>query len=606
MISTQDPRQKFLSAMNQLSGKFAAVGEEVKAREAILMSELDALMDRLSKPLGKETSAKLHDDNPLAQAAIQADLKIVARLSEWKTRVERYNRNTALRKDFGDSLLVFVYGKVKAGKSSLGNYVAYGHGDPDPAYIDASDKAHYFMRAASNNSELTKRARELKVRSKFAVGATDTTTEIQGFRLPGLTWIDSPGIHSVTDEHGALSKEYASSADLIIYPMNSGQPGRASDLDEVKDLLQERKPFLVVITRCDTTDIDFDMDGNKISTLLMKDARDRQDQIEYVSAEILSKAGSTARELLDSEVLTVSVRYAQENGGDPIKLRESGLADLFEKLTTLSTQRGVLIKQQTPLNNLRAFVEQILDGDLSIDDLRESIGELKESLAKQRNGLSLKQNTVWGRVMLELNPLVEAEVNRHRSSRDLDALSKSCGLLIQEVVTRHISEALSEVLVNVQASINSAVKFYEFQGLPEYKDLTEDILLSNKTKGRTAGGIIGMIALNIGVVIATWGQSLWVQIPAGIAAVEIGRRAGAKLGEAAAGDSKLTILVGDNIREVIVETLRIAERMSKSAIENSFRNIDIDFLAPVEARSNDVLAALDAFKAVLKEKVLPK
>ncbi|PQJ96335.1 hypothetical protein [Chromatium okenii] len=59
--------------------------------------------------------------------------------------MNRYQRNTEFRENFGDSLLVYVYGKVKAGKSSIGNYVAYGHGDPHRSIIDAAEPTPEFF-----------------------------------------------------------------------------------------------------------------------------------------------------------------------------------------------------------------------------------------------------------------------------------------------------------------------------------------------------------------------------------------------------------------------------------------------------------------------------
>jgi hypothetical protein len=255
--TTACSRQSFLSALGELSDAFATARQDVYKRESALERAL-AELTKVVTPQRKPRDARFREDNPLLKAAREADDKVKARLDLWRRQVETYNRNTEFRKDLGDSLLVYVYGKVKAGKSSLGNYIAYGHGNPDEQVVAAAratGREPTFFLFDDASQEDRERAREtLLAQGKFAVGAKETTTAIQGFRLPGLTWIDSPGLHSVTRKNGDLARAYAEAADLILFNMNSAQPGRASDLSEIARLLQKRKSFIVMITRCDLHD----------------------------------------------------------------------------------------------------------------------------------------------------------------------------------------------------------------------------------------------------------------------------------------------------------------------------------------------------------------
>jgi predicted GTPase len=598
--------------MKGLSGQFESVKKNVQAREAALMLALDRLSNSLKLTVGSVASDRLAQGNPLMQAARNADEKVAARLFLWRKRIEQYDRNTEFREDFGDSLLVYIYGKVKAGKSSLGNYVAYGHGDPDPAVIRATQEGGtqpaFFMRDAANSSELAQKEKNLHERGKFFVGSMEATTEIQGFRLPGLTWIDSPGLHSVTPENGDLSKSYADAADLILYPMNSGQPGRASDLAEIAGLLHARKAFVVVISRCDTVDVDFDDEGNEVKTRLMKTPKDRQDQIDYVRQEILAKAETVARELLDADVITISVSYAQEHADDPTMLCESGMSGFFEKLTSLTQAQGVALKRGAPLNNLRTFVDLILDDEeLSVKGMRADLKTLEGNITRQRNSLERMQRAVTGRVMLDLNPAIEKEVIQHQAGRNVGALSRACSKLVQEIVVRHTTEALAEVLLDTQASINAAVKFDEFKDLPEFRDLTQDVTLSNEGKGRALGGALGTLIAGIGVALAipTGGATLLVTGAASTAAALAGNWIGAKAGGAMASETTITVNVGDNTREVIAETTRIASEAAQLSVIAAFKKLDQDFLTPVETRSRDIVAALDYFETTLVDKVRP-
>lgn len=595
--------------MKGLSNQFSAAKENVRTREEALMAALNRLAYSLEHKIGDTAKDRLANDNPLVQAARNADEKVAARLAIWKNKIETSNRNTEFREDFGDSLLIFVYGKVKAGKSSLGNYVAYGHGDPDADLILSAQKTGlqpaFFMKDATNSTQVEQKEKALRARGKFAVGAMETTTEIQGFRLPGLTWVDSPGLHSVTPENGKLSKSYADAADLIIYPMNSGQPGRASDLVEIADLLHARKAFVVVISRCDKVETDIDDEDKLIKKLLMKTPKDRQDQIDYVRQEILAKADMATQRLIDADVITISVTFAQENGDDPAMLRESGMSGLFEKLTALTQAKGVSLKKEAPLNNLRTFVDMVLDGELSVTSLRADLKMLEDSVTRQRTSLARKQQAVTGRVMLELDLAIEQEVMRQRTSRDVKALSRACGQLVQDIVVRHTNEALAEVLLDTQTSINEAVKFDEFKDLPEFCDLTENIALSNKGKGSAAGSAVGMLLFGGIAAVLTSGTSLLVTAAAATAAAAAGKLVGSKAGSALSGDTIITVRVGDNTREVIAETTRAASEIAQTAVLNTFQKLDQDYLIPLENRSRNVVTALEIFEIALVNEVRP-
>lgn len=602
------PRHAFLSSMKALSGQFAAAKENVRAREGALMRALNQLDDSLKQTVGDIASNRLDQSNPLVLAARSADKKVAARLALWKKRVEQYDRNTEFREYIGDSLLVYVYGKVKAGKSSLGNYVAYGYGDPSPETLlaakETGEQPTFFMRDTTESAEAEQKKVDILTRRKFSVGSMETTTEIQGFRLPGLTWIDSPGLHSVTPKNGELSKSYADAADLILYPMNSGQPGRASDLAEIAGLLRARKAFLVVITRCDEVDVDIDDDGNKVNVLCMKSPKDRQDQVDYVRQEVLAKAEQEARKLLDADVMTVSVSYAQKHADDPVLLGESGMTVLFQKLTALTQAQGVALKKAVPLNNLQAFVDVVLDGELSVKALRADLKILEENFVRQRASLAQKQQAVIGHVMLELDPAITQAVNQRRADRDVGALTKVCSKLVQDIVVRHATEALSEVLQDTQASINSAVKFDEFKDFPEFRDLVQEVKLSNKDKGRAVGRALGAVIAGIGVALAipTGGASLEV---ASMAAVIAGAWVGEKAGGACAGDTTIFVSTGDNTLEVIAEAIRIASDAAQATVAAAFKKLDQDFLSPVEARSIAIIGALDSFETTLINEVRP-
>ncbi|PQJ96343.1 hypothetical protein [Chromatium okenii] len=120
----------------------------------------------------------------------------------------------------------------------------------------------------------------------------------------------------------------------------------------------------------------------------MKSEEDRKEQSDYVYKNIVQLEQKQRDDEL--EVLTVSVRYAEEHDNNADELEKSGMNALFRKLTALTQSEGVRLKKETPLNNLRAVVNHILTGDLSVKELRDDLTLLETAIEKSDFKLSRK------------------------------------------------------------------------------------------------------------------------------------------------------------------------------------------------------------------------
>jgi predicted GTPase len=611
--STRCERLDFLAALAQLRSEFNAAKVDIKTREERLENALRELVGSVKDAAG---NSGLKENNQLAQAVDNTNKKITASLENWRTDVNRYQRDTEFRENFGDSLLVYVYGKVKAGKSSIGNYVAYGHGDPHRSIIDAAEPTpEFFCEAIAEDAEqpeakLTAAAleekrklaaqrkldaqRSLAEQRKFTVGACETTASIQGFKLSGLTWIDSPGLHSKTKPNGGLAQEYVAAADLVLYPMSSSQPGRATDLEEIADLLHKGKRVEVVITRCDVTEEDVD-NGEIVQTLKMKPDKDRTVQSEYVYKEIVQLGQKQRDDQL--EVLTVSVRYAEEHADDIAQIEKSGMNALFRKLTALTQSEGVRLKKETPLNNLRAFVTQIRTGDLSVKKLRSDLEPLEKNIAEQRRQLKQKQTIVIGRVLTELNPLIEDAVRKENTRRDIKALEKTCTEHLQRIISTHVDKALSDIFNETQSAVDNAVRFQELNKLPEFRDKFKEVSAKKET-----GGIFG---LSLGA-LAGGVAGFLLGGPAGLVlGASLGSGIGSTAEAALAGTKIESVPVGNNMLDVLNETMKIFDAAAHKTVETAFTEMDNNFLKPIEQQAQTVNAALDRFVNILEKEVYP-
>ena len=122
-------RQELLHSFEKLEIQFSQALTEAKLRDDDFESIRTTFQQRLTDRL-HEARGKLPDNNPLTEN-IKGFISLIGKTNEaWDRKISSRNKGLAFRAGFNDSLLVFVYGKVKSCKSSLGNYMAWGNTDP--------------------------------------------------------------------------------------------------------------------------------------------------------------------------------------------------------------------------------------------------------------------------------------------------------------------------------------------------------------------------------------------------------------------------------------------------------------------------------------------
>ncbi|MDZ4189225.1 MAG: dynamin family protein, partial [Hydrogenophaga sp.] len=355
-------REGLLESFEKLQRQFDNSQTTAQDQERDFEAMRQNFMQRLSEHLA-DARKSLPATNPLKPQVLGFVDLMVKTQAEWDTKVAGREKGLGFRQGFGDSLLVFVNGKVKSGKSSLGNYMAWGHTDPDDELkrqVAARLVPHYFSHEKTD-VDGGDTENEAQQRCEFRVGATEATSSIQGFKLPGLTWVDSPGLHSVKKENENLARDYVEHADLILYTMKSDSPGRESDLAEVKLLLGKEKKVLLLLTGSDDVEEDWSDEADcLVSTVVMKDAQRRENQRAYVRKALEESCG--AENAANIEVVSFSARYAQLNAGDSAAFSESGMGPLCETLHRIAQSDGVSIKQRTPIANMRTFLQSCHDG----------------------------------------------------------------------------------------------------------------------------------------------------------------------------------------------------------------------------------------------------
>ena len=195
-------------------------------------------------------------------------------MSEANRRIGEAVRGMTFIHDFEKHFTVSVFGKVKAGKSYIGNFVM---GQPlrkagiASSYDRLEDMTvHVYDRGkVYEQKKLSTAAEERECNGEeFYVDKNEATSTIQWVNIGGMCWFDTPGIGSVTLENEELAKEYVKNSDLVIFACNSDAAGTRQEFSEIRQLHDMDKPLLLLLTQSDAYDYDVDDDGEEISVEL--------------------------------------------------------------------------------------------------------------------------------------------------------------------------------------------------------------------------------------------------------------------------------------------------------------------------------------------------
>jgi hypothetical protein len=258
----------------------------------------------------------------------------------------------------------------------------------------------------------------------------------------------------------------------------------------------------------------------------------------------------------------------------------------------------VRLKEKTPGNNLRAFVNHIHTGSLSVEKLRSDLAPLETSIAKQRRQLKQKQASVIGPVLTELNPLIENAVQKEKTRRDIKALEKTCTEHLQRIVSNHVDMALREIFNETQSVIDNAVRFQELKQLPEFRDNFKDIQIhTNKNSGLFGLGIAALAGGVAGFLLGgPPGAALGASLAGGL---------GGAAGSALTGTKTERVNLGNNMQDVLAETMNIFSEAAHKTVDTAFAEMDNNFIKPIEQQAQTVNAALDHFVNILEKEVYP-
>ncbi len=390
---------------------------------------------------GSQAQLGTQDDPEITAIFDKASDSLGRMLTEANGRISEAAKGMTFIQDFEKHFTVAVFGKVKAGKSYIGNFVM-GNAVKKTGVETAYDKlppitVHVYDRGnLSSQTNLSEQPED-----DFATGMKETTSTIQWFDLGGLSWFDTPGIGSVTWENEMLAKEYVKNADLVIFACNSDAAGTRQEFAEMHQLYDMEKPILLLLTQSDMYDMDIDDDGEEISILVPKPEKDRNDTEQYM-IQTLQEQGM--EDLLKYDILTVSAKLALEalKNRDEEMFEQSHMGEFLDKLVAITKNDAAEIKKATPRKRLYEMIDGVIGNfNRMADEIQEACASIEESQRELENKGSYMVEEIKTRVYTEMQRIIQENKSK---------VEKNSGTVIRgEEISRQMNEAVTKCIQKV-------------------------------------------------------------------------------------------------------------------------------------------------------------
>lgn len=539
---------------------------------------------------------------------LEETINIIKKSSnDWKENFDEMIIKEKFRSDLSNYFIVIIFGKVKAGKSTLGNFIAKHRLD--------SQKVDFFKYDETGKKQSIKKLEEVDGDS-FATNNLECTTEIQGFKLDGMAWIDTPGLGSMVKENGNLAKEYIQSADYIIYPTSSDSPLQLDEREQLKELFEQNKKVSICITKSDYNDEDEcecgsedgceNCNGGMVKVLKNKCLSKREGQEKFVKEEIY-KLIPKDKEYILGDIFSISTHTAKKglDSSDNELFEDSNIPKFYELLTDVIKDKASKLKADTPYEGLKSFIDfNILGSDIikqnsSIKNIKLELESLEQVIRESQERFEILKENSSNDLVSEIEFIISkysSEINKSNSKEIFLQIDSEINKKMFEIIEKNISEILNNFDASFK-SLSTTFTSNEFIIDDVYESIKVDTSSRNKKIG---AGILGVIA-TIGVGIATGGASLLVQAGATIVAGAAAGYAGGKLGEFSGSLDEEKIVVGDNKEQILLKfknsRLENYEKIAKG-IYNEMQSL---FFVPLEKSMGEIKSNLNQFEQNIKQ-----
>jgi hypothetical protein len=460
----------------------------------------------------EQQRARLNTPPPQLEVPQGVPAEVVSSVRQALNAVREQNRRVldaldATAEDFEhaaeneDRFIVLVFGEVNAGKSALANHLA-------GLEMPGADgpRGQCFV-----GEEPVGRLEE---------SPTECTRDYQGFRLPGLLWIDCPGVLSGTTENAIRARQYAARADFLILVTASDAPFKSSEMQELRRLLNEsgnqQLDGCLVLTKADTFEKDEDSQtGELVRKVVPKAPVRRQDQARWGREQLEQLAQSGLGEVLRlGEPLPVSVYVARDRLGRTWETgafrrppqpgweqayQESGIPALCRLLARLVRVRGRELKAAWPRKRVGAVQTQLRlaaqKAQGRLDRLLEEVRRQRVELGQAFPGAADDAATfAAGRVA----PCLGGNGVRRLGRFNRDRASVELREHLRKAVEHAVRKATEEVIDRAGRRIDEAVRVFvtdtqfELEVRAKHRVVRTTSTTRSEAVGSAGGGLAGV------------------------------------------------------------------------------------------------------------------
>lgn len=456
----------FFVKLDKMQNDLAKFSQNLDRRS----EQIPALLKNFEQAVFASGSKKTSGGNAVERAAQKSLDNMRAVVETWSDKIEHDRKGKQFIKKNERYLVVMIFGAVKAGKSTLGNFFAgkkFFNAPFDNRYKKITKPVFATEESGRDTGDIEKDSRG---DTWFQEGVIDTTGAIQYYTLSGLRWIDSPGTGAVgkegdTKDMTALVEEYLSYTDMCIFLMNSAEPGLQDDMRYMQKLSRDGQEALIVITRSDKTKnkVAFDADGKKflVGETVPKPDENRRMQ----ENDICARVKETYPEIDANKfrAISISTKLANEaiDNADDEKFKASGLDKLMKILGDKVSDNAIARKQENPRRLLNTFVDSVVADLKNFDaDLDEMIAAVEKYKADMERMTALIVTNVSRQVRSE----VSAQVNdwnrqvKRGSSVSNDAISAAVSKILQDALNAEIDSQMRRVIEDFQSTEFKTVK----------------------------------------------------------------------------------------------------------------------------------------------------
>lgn len=388
-----DAINRFANTMAETVTKFKGVRESAEGKT----EEIEQCIKTFKDNVKQAKTHRLKAEDKSIQEIYDASTKVLEDTLDGLTKeLEEAKDGMQFIQDHEDSLNVVVFGKVKAGKSYLGNLMMGNairklHTKTSYDRLEQPKVTVYDQGTCTTQDKLKEVTEENDASGGFGVDNREATRVIQLFHLGAMTWVDTPGFGSLTEENQELARKHVKNADLVIFASNSDAAGTQQDFQEMKELYDMGKRFLLVVTQSDTLEEDCDDDGNIIQIPAPKSDDDRSKTESYMK-ETLKKYGI---KLGDENILTISafLGLTALEKEDEALFESSNMGKFWNLLSDITEQEGTILSKKTfgdRVNTaLQSLQDKLKDAEKKLLDGNAS-REQKERDMKKKAALTIR------------------------------------------------------------------------------------------------------------------------------------------------------------------------------------------------------------------------